>query len=188
MTIQELHKLVWDFRREMENYFPTPNREDSLAFAFTEIGEAVDAQLRQNPIYKRNNTKEHSVERELAQCAMMLLTAAGEEGLRPDFEGYRQDVHWTLRQIAWEVGDLYGDPDCDQRTDCFWAVSAITTLIDLPLHLAAELERMRLRHGPARDTGPASHNEVANEHIIEFTYPQSREGLTLADYTEGCTQ
>ena len=33
-TIQELHKLVWEFRREMHPYFPTRNQAYSWGFAF----------------------------------------------------------------------------------------------------------------------------------------------------------
>jgi len=77
--IQSLHTLVWSYRKRLSNLWPTPNREDSLAFAFTEIGEAVDAKLRQNPIYNRNHDKNINVENELADCLIMLLTALGEE-------------------------------------------------------------------------------------------------------------
>jgi len=77
--IQSLHSLVWSYRKRLSNLWPTPNREDSLAFAFTEIGEAVDAQLRQNPVYNRNHDKNVDVESELADCLIMLLTAMGDQ-------------------------------------------------------------------------------------------------------------
>lgn len=198
--LKRLHKMVWDFRQDMEDYFPTPNQKDSLAFAFTEIAEAVDAQLRQNPTYKRNNEKAHTVERELAQCAMMLFTSLGEAEVKVfgyDLEGYQ----YPLDKIAYWVTELYTYSDDFVPEDCLWILSAIAELIDLPLHLSAELERMRQKHGPVRDDGPASQNEPANEHYIEtehgdnvswqwvgekvIRYRLPAEGLKLTDHTEG---
>jgi hypothetical protein len=180
-TIQQLHAEVWKFRREMAAYFPTPNQADSLAFAFTEIAEAVDATLRQNPVYKRNNTKEHSVERELAQCAMMLLTAV----LPAEMDGveimYRQPaLNWDVDDIAFRVGAILG---CDRTISyILHTVHAIGVIIDLPTHLRAELARMRTKHGPVQDDGPASLNAVENEHVV---YVPPVEGLQLADWKEG---
>lgn len=166
-TIQQLHAEVWAFRREMAAYFPTPNQADSLAFAFTEIAEAVDATLRQNPVYKRNNTKEHSVERELAQCAMMLLTAVPE-----GWDGWGYDSPYyavSLPAVAFAVAELYGsETQFSRNYEITAIVSAISGLIDLPTHLRAELARMRAKHGPV------SLNEPANEHTFHYTARMER--------------
>lgn len=77
INMQKLYDMVWQFRQDTAAVFPVPDRADSLRFAFTEAGEALDAYLRQNGDYKRNRDKAHSVEREFAQCVMMLLTALG---------------------------------------------------------------------------------------------------------------
>jgi len=194
--IQQLHAEVWAFRREMEHYFPTPSPEDSLAFAFTEAGEAVkasknypeeldaavifaslavDATLRQNPLYKRNNNKDHTVERELAQCAMMLLTAVPQ-----DWEGWeyhtRKWNNFTLSKLSVAVSVIYNDTPDFSLYEIRDVVQAISQLIDLPTHLRSELDRMRIKHWPARDTGPASLNEVVNEHFI---YTDRMERLVL---------
>jgi hypothetical protein len=155
MTKENLRALwaaVWAFRAEMEDYFPTPGRDDSLAFAFTESAEAVDAQLRQNPRYKRNNDKAHSIERELTQCAMMLLTSVprtwnGWGGL--DF--YDFVATWTVRNIAIRVGrclEVSSDIEYILGT-----VQAINTAVDLSVTLPAELARMRAKHKPANGGG-----------------------------------
>ncbi len=170
-TIQELHAEVWAFRREMAAYFPTPNQADSLAFAFTEVAEAVDATLRLNPIYKRNQSKAHGVERELAQCAMMLLTAVPE---LPEFQEVK--AYYDLVEICYAVSVAYICPN--EPKLAIHAVGTIASFIDLPLHLRAELDRMRTKHGPVQDDGPASLNAVENEHII---YPHQGEGLSLND-------
>ena len=182
-TIQELHREVWAFRREMAAYFPTPNQADSLAFAFTEVAEAVDATLRQNPLYKRNNTKEHSVERELAQCAMMLLTAVPEGWDRWRMipkSGRKRSLSW----IAATIGIAYDEFEMGRENSFGMEdiLYAIGQLIDLPTHLRAELARMRAKHGPVQDDGPASLNAVENEHVV---YVPPVEGLQLADWKEG---
>lgn len=74
MTIK-LSETVWTFRKDYEKYWPTPNKLDSLRFAFTEIAEAIDADLRGNITYRRNNQRNPSVEEELADCAIMLITS-----------------------------------------------------------------------------------------------------------------
>ena len=173
MNIDELkamHRSLWEFRREISPYWPTPNREDSLAFAFTEAGEVVDAQLRENSTYKRNNDKEHTVERELAQCVMMLLTAAPE-----DFDEWKHNgaprffiptSQWEVKVIISRITQHYVDTIVD-----YWqllrTVGGISTIIDLPTELEKELNRMRNKHLPKPDDGPASQNEVANEHVID---------------------
>lgn len=76
-TLRECHAIVWRYRAELEPYWPTPTTEDALLFAFTELGEAIDAALRTKGKYARNRDKDLSVLDELADCAMMLLTALG---------------------------------------------------------------------------------------------------------------
>ncbi len=171
-TITEAHREVREFRAEMELYFPPPPRDDSLAFAVTEVGEAVlaaavvnatqaaDAVLRANPIYKRNNTdKRHSETGELAQCAMMLLSAI--PGTRLDLGGLPTiDKPWALSRIVQYVAAAWV-----QSTDrsILYAVAAIASRIELLPCLRFELSLLRQKHRPA-DNGPASQGEVTNEH------------------------
>ena len=76
--ISKAHATVWMYRKRLESIWPTPERIDSLRFAFTEAGEALDAYLRTVPQYARNNHRNMSVPDELADCAMMLCTALPE--------------------------------------------------------------------------------------------------------------
>ena len=79
--LQECHALVWSFRKEIEPFWATPDPLNSLRYAFTEAAEAMDAWLRQNrPNDSRNNERQNDVLDELADCAIMLLTA-----VNPDF-------------------------------------------------------------------------------------------------------
>jgi hypothetical protein len=76
-TFETLYKKVWDLREKISTSWPTPDRESSLKFAVTEAAEAIDADLRKNNKWARNREKHLNVERELAQCAIMLFTAMG---------------------------------------------------------------------------------------------------------------
>lgn len=74
--LQECHRLVWIFRKEIEPYWATPDPLNSLRYAFTECAEAMDAWLRaERPSDSRNNERQNDVLDELADCAIMLLTA-----------------------------------------------------------------------------------------------------------------
>lgn len=97
-TLRVAHQIVWNYRAELEPYWPTPDPWDSLLFAQTELGEAIDAYLRSNTLYARNNDRSPDVLDELADCAMMLYTALGPDATRIQW--------WTPTTGAGEpVGD-----------------------------------------------------------------------------------
>lgn len=174
IKLRQWHALTWLFRAEMQQRFPTPPRDDSLAFAFTEAAEAVDAELRQNPRYKRNNEKEHSIERELAQSAMMLLTAVPETFQDwQSVDTYPFLAMWSVRNIAVRVAQCMAVPS--DYAYILGTVAAISTIVQLDVLLPAELDRMRAKYGTDDNAGGA----------LRDIYPQRREGLVLADYVEG---
>lgn len=81
-TLQEAYRMVWNFRKMSEGRWPTPTPRDSALYAVTEIAEAIDARLRlENPDHVRNNERNEDVLAELADAAIMLLTALG-----PDYK------------------------------------------------------------------------------------------------------
>lgn len=171
------HFWTWRFRTEVEDNFPTPPRDDSLAFAYTEVAEALDAQLRQNPRYKRNNDKAHSIERELTQCAMMLLTAVPATYCDwQSIDTYPFLGMWTVRNIAVRVGQCLQVPS--DYAYILGTVAAISTIVDLNETLAQEFDRMRAKHGAYNSAGGA----------LRDIYPQRAERLILADYTEGMAE
>lgn len=158
MTIegmQALHAELWAFRDEMHDVWPTPGTIDSLRFAATEAAEALDAWLRIKGGYARNNDKALSVEAELADCAMMLMTALG-RGIqdwgndRSDWEG-----ECPIDNIVVSVSDALSaaldwqglGPLCRLLT-----VDALHLITMYPgMNLAAELRqrmaRIRAKHG-----------------------------------------
>lgn len=163
-TLQDCHAMVWALRRELGNRWPTPSTQDSLRFAVTEAAEALDALLRRNPIYARNSDREMSVNAELADCAMMLLTAMGETWWKFFDERWIDDevTHpVTIDLIVRETANATVDWAEEQRPKTFYRMSASYALIDIAIYpgldlrteLAARLDRIRRKHG-TRDLAP----------------------------------
>jgi hypothetical protein len=81
-TVGRWIEQVGRVRDEAIPDFPQSPAEDSLLFAFTELGEALDAQLRQRPAYLRNHQREHVLGGELAQTLHMLACTVRAVGRR----------------------------------------------------------------------------------------------------------
>lgn len=77
INIEKVHALVWNFRALHGAVWPTPDRVDALRFAYCESAEALDAWLRQQARFNRNRQKSLHVLDELADTAIMLVTALG---------------------------------------------------------------------------------------------------------------
>ncbi len=78
--LQKLHAMVWRFRAVMDPFWATPEPVYCLRYAFCEAAEAMDAWLRQQrPNDSRNNERQPDVLDELADCAIMLLSAVPED-------------------------------------------------------------------------------------------------------------
>lgn len=157
MDLRKLHTMVWDTRRQLGDKWPTPDPADSLRFAFTEAGEAMDAWLRRNPTYQRNNARESSVNAELADCAMMLLTAIGpewpsneEDNLYVDIEVCRLEYLCRLvaeimdRKCAWNRNE---DPFILDALRCIAAYPGLDLQAELTARLAAIVTKCAQRDG-----------------------------------------
>lgn len=74
--LQELWSRVEEFRHMMRRTaWVHPDPDDCLRFAVTEVAEALDAWLRVKGGFARNRTGDKDVHAELADCAIMLLSA-----------------------------------------------------------------------------------------------------------------
>ena len=109
--LQHLHTAVWSFRDSMEPYgWTTPCPMDALRFAVTEAAEALDAWLRLNPRYKRNRERQERIEAELADCAIMLITALGRDYQYKanDIKQYRpglESIMYIVNHALWVQDD-----------------------------------------------------------------------------------
>jgi hypothetical protein len=81
MTLQNAQTAVWVYRERLHERWATPPLLDCLKFALTEVGEALDAELRQNLTYHRNTDRERDYVEEVADATMMFLTAWGQRQL-----------------------------------------------------------------------------------------------------------
>lgn len=75
--LQRAHRRVWDFRGQVSDVWKTPGRGDALDYAFCECAEALDADLRarRREDFRNRPELDTSVRSELAQCAVMVLSA-----------------------------------------------------------------------------------------------------------------
>ncbi len=85
-------------RPDVAAVWATPSPYESLRFAATEIAEALDAELRQNAIFARNNHKNLEVNAELADHVIMLVTAIQD----PVF--IRKNAWATMERVKEENG------------------------------------------------------------------------------------
>ena len=141
INLPRMHRMVWTFREDTQAVFPVPNKQDSLRFAVTEAGEALDAHLRNNGTYKRNQDKDHSEARELAQCLMMLYTAYGNREYRGE---WWPDESITVDEVFFAVAlaHRYGGDEIRN------AIRAICQYVgpDIEDELAQALDALRAKH------------------------------------------
>ena len=169
--LKTLHRAVWATRREIEDQWPSPPPDDALRFSITEAAEMVDAVLRQNMSYKRNHRKQANLEQEVAHCAIMLLTALGEEF---DWGQERIATSWGYWQTSYQVavGNGYQGTGVDwveglvsdalqeqlwsQAKQEYWhgefcIIQALAALgdtgVDVMKVVEQELKRMEAKHG-----------------------------------------
>lgn len=72
----DIRKQLIATEGQIDDIWVHPGYEDSLLFALTEIGEALDASLRMDPRYSRNRDRTMSVKDEMADAVIMLVRAA----------------------------------------------------------------------------------------------------------------
>jgi len=136
--------MVWDFRRESQTYFPIPDRTTCLEFAFTEIAEALDAELRRKTKFRRNTPKEHSVETELTQCAFMLLSSVEVCVLQTArVTAIPTPTTELCRRVAKTLSPKY-----TKNLIALYIVANIQTRVDLFETLPKEFDRIRRKFGP----------------------------------------
>lgn len=150
-TLRQCHAIVWQHRADLEPYWPTPTTEDALLFAFTELGEAIDAHLRTNGDYARNRDKSLDVLDELSDAALMIITA-----LEDDFppSGVNGSVlldkdKRSFQEIGWNLSMAL----VKQQDRLSWQAYAYFALVliygypgmDLPARLTARLERIKAK-------------------------------------------
>jgi hypothetical protein len=169
VAIGKVHEMVWAFRGLYGGMWPTPGRMDALRFAFCESAEAMDAWLRGQPQYSRNRLKELDVLDELADTAIMLVTALGYENLG---EGLVEREPVDLDAICGEVAFVhrcwrkgFGEALVQRSIRLVVAAIALYPGMELEERVAQRLERIRRRVTaqavlPMATTGPGPGAEM----------------------------
>lgn len=155
-TLKLCHEIVWRYRDELKDVWKIPTTEDALLFAFTELGEAIDAHLRSKPEYARNRDKDLSVLDELADCAMMLLTALGKDyvvGWQGDFAPYKGMHSWFDYAAKFYMATGWRGVDW-VYTEVLICCIATHPGMDLPARLTARLERIKAKRLPVAEVAP----------------------------------
>lgn len=149
VEIGTVHKMVWAFRALYGGLWPTPGRMDALRFAFCESAEAMDAWLRGQPQYSRNRVKELDVLDELADTAIMLVTALGYENLGEALvEREAVDLDAICGEVAfvhrcWRKG--FGEAVVQRALRLVVAAIALYPGMELEVRVKERLERIRRR-------------------------------------------
>jgi hypothetical protein len=135
--LRECHELVWHFWEDNmlnpQGLAPS-NTLDSLRYAVTEIGKAIDAMLRGGDALN-DADKDDSVKSALAGCAMMLLTAMGKDGF---IDWYQARPGGTLDEICWLVATAMSAKSTGSGS---WIFSAQTALDNISVYPELDLKK-----------------------------------------------
>jgi len=147
--LQECHRLLWAFRKEIEPYWATPDPLNSLRYAFCEAAEAMDAWLRQSrPDDSRNNERENDVLDELADCAIMLLTAMG-QNVSPHIS-FKSNSRGDIGFLGYKVAELLNSWFYSSTTEYIDTIAIISNYsgMELKQHIQGRLEKIVKKHVP----------------------------------------
>lgn len=148
--LEKVHKMVWRFRAVMSPHWATPEPIDCLRYAFCEAGEAMDAWLRQQrPGDSRNNERNPDVLDELADCAIMLLSAIDHEF--PVMIGPK-GKETLLEQICANCGRLLVDDNSYPASFVLADIFYYEGMEDLEERVSHRLFKIATKHAPDEET------------------------------------
>lgn len=142
----------WRAWMDANTKFVTPDTLDCLRYALIESCEALDSWMRARlPDHARNNGRDHTVESELADTAMLLLTALTEFMMN-------QSQYRTAKPIVRTLDDIClaaAESAYYCSTDTIWEDKAYLALLmvvgypglDLPAELDRCHRRLAIKHG-----------------------------------------
>ncbi len=151
--LQECHRLVWAFRKEIEPYWATPDPLNSLRYAFCEAAEAMDAWLRaERPSDSRNNERQNDVLDELADCAIMLFTAMGQD-VNPH-RSFKSNSKGDIGFLGYKVAELLNSWSYSPTTEYIDTIAIISNYpqMELKQRIQGRLARIAFKHMPLFDS------------------------------------
>ena len=153
--------MLWTKRREIEDRWPTPDQGDSFLFAVAELGEVVDAHMRTKGQYVRNNEHLRAVQDEMADVAMMLLTALGDDPEWPGMDdmpdtfesfGIGEIVSTMSEVMAWYTYADDVDVDSIMSYQIVWVLSGLYVYFEARGETLASAVSQRLARIEAKVT------------------------------------
>ena len=78
-ALKTAQEIIWLFRDNASTWWDSPGTYNSLRFMATETSETIDASLRMNPLFNRNNDRKMDPLAEWADVVVMALTALGRD-------------------------------------------------------------------------------------------------------------
>ena len=155
--IQDIHTAAWDFRRKYSQWWATPDPDDCLRYAFTEAGELMDAWLRsKRPDDARNNDRQRDVAKELADIAIMLVSAMPElsevvEWMEAEGEAKILFPEFSIDDVCEMISNCL-NITCYEQVLCnalfCVVIYAEDNHIDLLAQVIANLEAINRKHVP----------------------------------------
>lgn len=136
-------QMVRDFYDEMGDKFPLPPAVDCLQYAVTEVGEVLDADLRDRRKHdnRRRKSVKSTVEEEIADVVMMLCAALIQyTGRAPnEVTPGGNDIKW----LAMHTVTAYLKSDGNWRSSAYAALDVAHGLIDVPAMLQQRFDKIR---------------------------------------------
>ena len=149
--LERCYEIVWKFRSVVSEWWPTPDKLSATRYACTEGGEVMEAFLRKmRPGDSRNNERNIDMLDEMADLAIMLITALG-----PDCERLG-DTQWklTVDQLV-SMMVITDDPNYDHLLETQLMGVACFPGIELEQRIKERLTRIFGNHvqGKAENAG-----------------------------------
>jgi NTP pyrophosphatase (non-canonical NTP hydrolase) len=155
---EKLVKAVFEFRGTVDQWFLTPSRVDSIAYAVTEAAEVVDADLRSRRAQDlRNQDKQSTVEEEVGDVMLMVCTALGPNWTQPNFTLVKSP--YPIAEIVVQLGMAYAvskmAPDQRDRIDSSLFLALICCIQQVGKDKATEILSARMNRILEKRVKPA---------------------------------
>lgn len=152
MTLEELHRLVVRFYKEMEGLHPEPRYIESPYNAFCCVAEAIKALIRPRNGKPMPVSESPQAQKALTNCAIQLMTATRKNVAIEDAPQISMfSAGWEISSLCEMVGSIVQNPHDQYRID--YALASINSVVDLSTTIPEELNHNRWLCGKETEPG-----------------------------------